>query len=409
MPTGLWQAMGVNTKTLFRSVASTCFAAVFSAGLAFPAAAATPPEILEPYRAYIKATKAGDAKTALKFARKAYEASEGAELKPSLRASLAHNLAMSLGPEDAKESVSLLREAIALDVDNPGINAERHVKIGTLYLYNPEFAGDNVKLMQRHIGEGVGYMEATGQVESTFGAEMLALRGASLAVTGKNDRSLEDVERALAIFDSDAHTYASAQRYQAYLIKGEILNQADRPIDAALALQVVMQNLEDEVPADHPFIDSAFSQWMRARGMIEVDGLTDAALEAGVCKCWPYDERSTAMPLPLVRIPPQMPSRARRSGHVMVRFDVDATGSPVNVVPVAATDRLYVKPSVKSVEKWKYELNDEIADEDRKGFMSKVTFRLVNERGQVIPEPDGLIILDEAGYAASKAAAEASD
>ena len=90
---------------------------------------------------------------------------------------------------------------------------------------------------------------------------------------------------------------------------------------------------------------------------------------------------------PLVRIPPIMPPRAERSGHCKVRFDVSPEGAPFNVVATYCSQKLFERSSIKSVQKWKY--NPKIVDGrsvSRSGVESKITFRLTDERGKIIPE-----------------------
>lgn len=90
---------------------------------------------------------------------------------------------------------------------------------------------------------------------------------------------------------------------------------------------------------------------------------------------------------PLVRIPPIMPPRAEKSGHCNVRFDVSPDGAPFNVSATYCTASLFERASVKSVEKWKY--NPKIVDGrsvSRTGVESKITFRLTDERGNILPE-----------------------
>jgi len=82
-----------------------------------------------------------------------------------------------------------------------------------------------------------------------------------------------------------------------------------------------------------------------------------------------------------------MPPRAEKSGHCTVRFDVSPEGSPFNVTAPYCTQSLFKRASVKSVEKWKY--NPKIVDGRsvaRSGVESKITFRLSDERGKLIPE-----------------------
>ena len=90
---------------------------------------------------------------------------------------------------------------------------------------------------------------------------------------------------------------------------------------------------------------------------------------------------------PLVRIPPIMPPRAEKSGHCRVRFDVSPEGAPFNVTTTFCTQRLFERATVKSVQKWKY--NPKVVDGRnvaRKGVENKVTYRLTDERGKIIPE-----------------------
>ena len=90
---------------------------------------------------------------------------------------------------------------------------------------------------------------------------------------------------------------------------------------------------------------------------------------------------------PLVRIPPIMPPRAEKSGHCRVRFDVSPEGAPFNVTATYCTQKLFERASTKSVQKWKY--NPKIVDGrtvSRSGVESKISFRLTDERGKVIPE-----------------------
>ena len=90
---------------------------------------------------------------------------------------------------------------------------------------------------------------------------------------------------------------------------------------------------------------------------------------------------------PLVRIPPIMPPRAEKSGHCKVRFDVSPEGAPFNVVSTFCSSRVFERPSIKSVQKWKY--NPKIVDGrpvSRSGVESKITFRLADEKGNIIPE-----------------------
>ncbi len=90
---------------------------------------------------------------------------------------------------------------------------------------------------------------------------------------------------------------------------------------------------------------------------------------------------------PLVRISPIMPPRAEKSGHCRVRFDVSAEGAPYNVVATSCTQPLFERATLKSVQKWKF--NPKVVNGRNvamTGVENKVTYRLTDERGQLIPE-----------------------
>lgn len=90
---------------------------------------------------------------------------------------------------------------------------------------------------------------------------------------------------------------------------------------------------------------------------------------------------------PLVRIPPIMPPRAEKSGHCKVRFNVSPEGKPFDVETTYCTQSLFRSATIRSVQKWKY--NPKIQDGrpvGRVGVESRITFRLADERGNIIPE-----------------------
>ena len=90
---------------------------------------------------------------------------------------------------------------------------------------------------------------------------------------------------------------------------------------------------------------------------------------------------------PIVRIPPVMPTRAQRSGHCNMRFDVSAEGSPFNVTAVNCSQNLFERASIKSVQGWKYKprIHNGQAIAMR-GLTTRISFNLNDERGNVIPE-----------------------
>jgi len=90
---------------------------------------------------------------------------------------------------------------------------------------------------------------------------------------------------------------------------------------------------------------------------------------------------------PTVRIAPIMPPRADKSGHCRVRFDVSAEGAPFNVQATYCTQSLFERATIKSVQRWKF--NPKIVNGRpvaMRGVENKVSYRLKDERGNIIPE-----------------------
>ena len=90
---------------------------------------------------------------------------------------------------------------------------------------------------------------------------------------------------------------------------------------------------------------------------------------------------------PLVRLPPRFPNNAERSGHCRMRFDVNPEGQPYNIVALSCSRKTFERNSIKCVQGWKY--RPKIVDgrpTSYKGVETKITFRLTDEKGNVIPE-----------------------
>lgn len=98
-------------------------------------------------------------------------------------------------------------------------------------------------------------------------------------------------------------------------------------------------------------------------------------------------------PTPLVRIPPVFPNRFLQgdsSGYCRVQFDVSPEGQPFNVRATLCTNKQLKSATVKSVQKWKYA--PKIQDGrpvSRAGLETTIRFDLRDERGEVLPVPNG--------------------
>ena len=70
-----------------------------------------------------------------------------------------------------------------------------------------------------------------------------------------------------------------------------------------------------------------------------------------------------------------------------MRFDVSPEGAPFNITATYCSQRVFERPSVKAVTKWKY--NPKVVDGrsvSRSGVETKISYRISDERGKIIPE-----------------------
>jgi len=90
---------------------------------------------------------------------------------------------------------------------------------------------------------------------------------------------------------------------------------------------------------------------------------------------------------PLYRSEPVMPPRAQRSGHCIMQFNVSAEGAPYDISAQSCSDKIFARPSIKAVSKWKYRAKVREGQRvARTGLTTRLTFRLSDERGKLIPE-----------------------
>ena len=115
-----------------------------------------------------------------------------------------------------------------------------------------------------------------------------------------------------------------------------------------------------------------------------------AALRArkGACyKAWQASDKLDAEATPCFRYPPRMPRSAERSGHCMVRFDVDTRGQPVNVDAFRCSDPLFKTPSETAISWWHYTPRTERGQAlVQERIVSRMSFRLNDANGDPIPE-----------------------
>ncbi len=348
-----------------------------------------PQEVLKPYKAYSAALKSGDKMAAAKHAQKAWEAAERLIGDSKTTGDLAQNYADIVKYESMKKAgKAYLRAAELADTSTPeGVERKLTRLIAAAQAYTT--TQEAIKKAAKPLATAKALITEKGLEGGTFDGEVKTISGLLKYARRYQNEAIELYDEAIAIFDGPKHDLISVYPYAVRLYKGDALAQQDKPIAAALEYQVVMQNMKGALDKDHPFIRKSFHKWLNMRGHIDNNKKNAEAEAAGVCKCWPYDEVRENSVLPILRVPPTMPPSARRSGRTIFKFDLDDAGKVINIEKVRATQTLFVRSARKSLTKWKYEPIEPGDDPSlRKGLVTTIRFKLVDESGRLIPEPE---------------------
>lgn len=84
---------------------------------------------------------------------------------------------------------------------------------------------------------------------------------------------------------------------------------------------------------------------------------------------------------PIIRIPPFMPAKIKRSGQCDVRYDVTPQGLTENVEVVRCTEPMFARGSMKNVSKWRYAPSDG----GQQGVETKISYRFMDKAGEIVP------------------------
>jgi TonB family protein len=361
-----------------------------------------PAEVMEPYKAYAAAKEKGDEKATYENAKEAWEMAEKLMGANKTTGDLANNFAelFSVGKNPYKNyefrrkarQRSIVLSKFYPENEIPGVEIDRRLELAELSLSLRIYKGRN---RTQEGGKGTDFDEVEralkkyGLEGSTFDGDLHVLKSRFYNLRGSYKKSIEHADRAMKIYETRTDDWTSVHPYVVRLYKGDSLKAMDQPILAALEYQSVMQNLEGQIPADHPFVKNAFTSWVKTRSGLEDAGRLDEAELAGVCECWPFEDYKNKV-TPLKRTPPKMPSsfaRGKHSGHVIVMFDVDDSGKPTNIRAASSTSVLLEKPAIDSVKKWEFtKRGPEEAENVRKEVTNKIIFRLMDRSGNILPE-----------------------
>lgn len=93
---------------------------------------------------------------------------------------------------------------------------------------------------------------------------------------------------------------------------------------------------------------------------------------------------------PIQRVVAKVPRKALEaglSGHCLMRFNVDVRGTPFNVEAYHCSNKIFERNSIEAAKKFKYlaKVKDGVPI-DRIGVETRITYKVTDERGRVLPE-----------------------
>ena len=368
---------------------------VFVTAFGLSAWGGTPPEILEPYRSYQSALEQGNSEAAREFAYTAWKKSEDLLGDHKTTGDLAFNFAALASPLPGSNSLvrkrrhSAFKRAIELaETDNENGAAselERRVAHIEFMLSESRIPGET-----KYTGRSIKAIETLGDVlveygqeDSVFAADKNALQ-AQYYIQSRNPASaIEAAETARRLYDNLPDDVESSYKQSLPLTLGSLYLARERALDAALELQRIIQ---DPIHAheESRLFQTAKTFWLKAWLQLDAKDAIEQAREQGLCDC--IDKVHTGGPsAPLIRIPPIFPAQAKRSGEVIVRFDLDPNGRPINADIAATTDPIFSKAVLGSVKDWRYlKMRPDAPSESRTNIFVRVVFELRDGKGKLM-------------------------
>lgn len=357
--------------------------------LGMSAQAKTPKEVLEPYKAYRVAL---DSKELGVAADKAYEAWQQAEEligDAKITGDLASNFA-DLEPRvldnrsAVKEVVTAYKRSIDLSHLHGDLAADVEIQRRIDFLA--------WALQFRNVKQGKDYntdalrnlIEQQGWSGTTYDGDMLSLK----AQNAFYDRDWKSAEKhalaAMKVYDQASDNLVSYFKYVVPIFYAKSLAEMNRPVEATLAYQNLMDALETDAGHDNPVSDVTYAQWLALKERV----LKEASDDPRITDIMEYEIPSKRKELiaPLERIPPKFPKRFLRgnhSGYVKLKFDVNAEGKVTNPIVTASTNDKLDDAALESVKKWRY--TPGIPAEDGKDIETTIRFDLQDENGRYLP------------------------
>ncbi|MBL4869707.1 MAG: TonB family protein [Robiginitomaculum sp.] len=358
-----------------------------------PASAKTPPEILSAYKAYNSALQKNDLKGALKHAKTAWKEAEKSLGDAKLTGDLAYNygyLAGRLGEVNAAVN-PLIRSADLAHLakqDAGLIRLEREVEVSTILLA----INKRIKAWKR-LNRARKFAVENNIDDSVFAGELMVLQSRVMAskanIVAENSNfptSQEKVQSKSAQFSADAlevfskHPETSRKSYiaNAHKLIGYSHERNKEWRQALLAYQKTMEIQKTFRDFNDRSYMTTIGRWINVRTHFMHDISWEEAKIQGLCECWPYHQESNIKAIPIERIAPKMPREAQTSGFSIIKFDLDDAGNVINSEILQSwPKKIYDKPSIRALKKWKYETKQDGKDgAQRTGIVVPITYVL---------------------------------
>jgi len=367
----------------------TLLALGLALSLSMTAQAKTPKEVLEPYKKYQQALKAKDISAAHKYGYAAWQAAEKHMGDVKTTGDLAQNYAdLKVDDKSAKTQAKAMKRAMELSSfygDNADdIYMQRGVSLLELYTQ-----ADQTSKLSKAAKDLIKYAKENGLNNTVFYGEALTIKAGLDSKNRNGEVLIKTTAEALDVFENPIAKYPSAYPIFAHLYQGFGYEYQGDILEAALSYQKVMDYVGKLDYETHPVVGRALGRWSHMRGRLRSEGKLDAAREAGLCDCWPYDIERNETVKPIKRVPPSFPARALRSGvsgYTIVQFDLSDTGKPVNAKKIVSwPPDLYDKTSLQTLEKWEYSPRQEgETDADRTNLITTIRYVIEDRKGNPV-------------------------
>ena len=202
------------------------------------------------------------------------------------------------------------------------------------------------------------------------------------------------IDTAMQVFESlDLEKTKNA--YKAEFVKADVNAKLDNWREAIAGYEKIYVNLERDLDTKDQMIgraylkEGALARRIRARKEFSGDDIR-AVLS---CKgCWPNFDKKYAPyrgkddKYKIDRYPPNMPESAMSSAFVIVMYDTDEKGKPVNLRIIGAShSRTFDAATASAIKRWQlYELDSKRPAQNVKDLVTSMRFYLTNQRGKLL-------------------------